>query len=95
VTSSEYGRLSQLPTAEIARQLGLPAEQAIRGTQLGFEAYSMTPKPGTSATVFTSKIAPVEQGSYTASGGAQQTLAPNRTLWADPTKIGSISGVSP
>lgn len=92
MTRSEYDRLSRLPVTEMARQLGLPAEQAIRGEQLGFEVYSMTPKPGLSPTVFTSKIAPVEQGGYSASGGALQTLAPNRSQWTDPTKTGSISG---
>jgi len=49
---------------------------------------------GASPKVFTSEIAPVQQGTYSASGGALQVLVPNRSLWSDPniTKIGTILG---
>ncbi len=40
------------------RRLGLPAERSVRGAQLGFEGFSITPKTGTSPTVFTSMVAP-------------------------------------
>jgi filamentous hemagglutinin len=71
-------------------QLPWPAEQAIRGSQLGFDIYSMTPKSGTTHTVFVSQIAPVEQGAYKAIGGAQQVLVPNRSNWTTPVKIGTL-----
>ena len=90
MTRSEYDALSKLSPAEIGLRLGLPAEQSVRGAQLGFEAYSMTPKLGTAPKVFTSTVAPVEHGAYKASGGAQQTIVPNRSQWTDPKSIGSI-----
>ncbi|MDQ5880396.1 MAG: filamentous hemagglutinin, partial [Pseudomonadota bacterium] len=92
MTRAEYDVLSKLSPAEIGQHLGLPAEQSIRGAQLGFEVYSITPKPGAVPKVFTSTVAPVEQGAYTAVGGAQQTIVPNRSLWTDPNRIGSIGG---
>lgn len=48
--------------------------------------------PGVVPEVFTSQVAPVAQGQYTAGGGAQQVLVPNRSLWTDPSqnKIGEI-----
>ncbi|CAN0626038.1 protein of unknown function [Burkholderia multivorans] len=44
------------------------------------------------AQAFTSKVASVQQGAYSASGGAQQVLVPNRNQWSDPNanKIGEI-----
>jgi hypothetical protein len=94
VTRSQYDALLKMPANKIADALGLPAEQGIRGSQLGFDVYSMTPKPGAAPKVFASQIAPVEQGSYSANGGAQQILVPNRSLWTDPngSKIGQIAG---
>lgn len=44
VTRAQYEALAELPASEIAKKLGLPAEQGIRGSQLGFDVYSMTPK---------------------------------------------------
>jgi filamentous hemagglutinin len=92
VTRQEYEGLLGLSSGQIAQKLGLPAEQSIRGTQLGFDVYSITPKSGTSPTVFSSTVASIEQGTYTATGGAQQVLVPNRSLWTDPVKIESIAG---
>lgn len=94
MTRAEYDSLSQLPADQIAAKLGLPAEQAIRGSQLGFDVYSMKPHPGTDPAAFTSQIAPVQQGAYSAPGGAQQVLVPNRSQWTDPNanKIGEIRG---
>lgn len=94
MTRAEYDALSKLPSDQIAAKLGLPAEQAVRGSQLGFDVYSMKPLPGTDPQAFTSKIAPVQQGAYSAPGGAQQVLIPNRTQWSDPNKnkIGEIKG---
>ncbi|WP_211467560.1 hemagglutinin repeat-containing protein [Collimonas silvisoli] len=95
MTRQEYDVLSKLPGDQIANRLGLPAEQAIRGSQLGFDVYSMTPKVGSTPTAFTSQVAPIQQGTYSASGGAQQVMVPNRAQWTDPNtnKIAEIGGV--
>jgi hypothetical protein len=92
MTRSEYDALSKLSPGEIGQRLGLPAEQSARGAQLGFEAYSIKPKPGTTPKVFASTVAPVEQGTHTAAGGAQQTIVPNRSLWTEPKPLGKIGG---
>lgn len=94
VTEQQYGALMNMSSAEIANYLGLPAEQAIRGSQLGFDVYSMTPKPGANAAAFASDVAPVRQGAYSARGGGHQILVPNRNAWTDPNanKVGEIKG---
>ena len=92
MTRSEYDTLSKLSPSEIGQRLGLPAEQSVRGAQLGFDAFAITPKPSTAPKVFTSTVAPVEQGVYKAVGGAQQTIVPNRSLWTEPKPIGTIGG---
>ncbi|WP_377152865.1 hemagglutinin repeat-containing protein [Roseateles sp. UC29_93] len=92
MTKSEYEKLSKLPPEQIVQKLGLPAEQAIRGTQLGFEVYSMTPKTGATPQVFVSTIAPIEQGAYKGVGGGEQTLVANRSQWNEPVKIGTLKG---
>jgi hypothetical protein len=43
----------------------------------------------------TNETAPIQQGSYVASGGGQQVLVPNRNQWTDPIRIGSIGGTRP
>ncbi|MDN3366273.1 hemagglutinin repeat-containing protein [Ralstonia pseudosolanacearum] len=95
MTRAEYDALSKLPADRIAARLGLPAEQAVRGSQIGFDVYSMKPLPGTSPQAFVSQVAPVQQGAYSAPGGAQQVLVPNRGQWTDPNvnKIGEIKGI--
>jgi hypothetical protein len=94
MTRTEYDALSKLPADQLAAKLGLPAEQAVRGSQYGFDVYSMTPRPGSTPQAFTSQVAPVQQGAYSAPGGAQQVLVPNRSQWTDPNanKIGEIKG---
>lgn len=92
MTTQEYQSLSRLTTDQIAQRLGLPAEQAIRGSQLGFDVYAITPKPGQTPTVFVSEVAPIQQGAYSATGGAKQVLVPNRTAWTNPVKVGTIEG---
>ncbi len=93
MTVDEYNKISAMSAAQVADYLGLPAEQGIRGSQLGFDVYS-TPKPGQAPTVFSSEVAPAQQGAYSASGGGEQILVPNRGAWADPNKnkIGEIRG---
>lgn len=93
VTRKEFDALSRLPVDEIAQRLALPAEQGVRGSQLGFDVYAITPKAGSTPRVFVSEIAPIEQGAYSASGGAQQVLVPNRSSWNVPVKIGVIKGL--
>ena len=93
VTRQEFESLSKLPANEIAQRLGLPAEQGVRGSQLGFDVYAIKPQPGITPKVFFSKVAPIQQGSYSASGGAQQVLVPNRSVWTEAIKIGSLPGV--
>lgn len=92
ITKKEFQALSSLSANQMAQRLGLPAEQAIRGAQIGFDVYVITPKPGNLATVFVSETAPIQQAGYAASGGAQQVLVPNRHLWTDPVMIGSLKG---
>jgi hypothetical protein len=94
ITRQQYEILSKLPAEQIASRLGLPVAQSVRGAQLGFDVYAMSPMPGTLPIVFISEVAPVQQGAYSAAGGAQQVLVPNRNLWTNPNtnKIGSISG---
>ena len=94
ITRAQYDALSKLPTEQIANRLGLPAEQAVRGAQMGFDVYSMKPVSGSNPTVFVNEVAPVQQGAYSASGGVQQVLVPNRKQWTDPNinKIGEIKG---
>ena len=92
MTRQQYDQLANLPAQKVADLLGLPAEQGVRGTQIGFDAYAMRPLPDAKPIVFVSRAAPVQQGGYTANGGAQQVLVPNRSLWTDPNqaKIGEI-----
>jgi filamentous hemagglutinin len=94
ITSQQYDSLTGVFSAQIANYLGLPAEQGVRGAQFGFDVYAMQPLPGQAPVVFSSKVAPVQQGSYSASGGAQQILVPNRAEWTDPNanNIGTIKG---
>lgn len=94
VTREEYVRISKMTSIEAADYLGLPAQQGIRGAHLGFDAYSMTAKAGQTPAIFKSEVAPISQGQYSAKGGAEQILVPNRELWTDPntTKIGEIKG---
>lgn len=83
-----------MPASEIGDALGLPAEQAVRGSQLGFDVYSMKPLSDAGVEVFTSEVAPVSQGGYAARGGAQQVMVTDRTKWTDPNahKLGEIRG---
>ena len=94
VTKDEYLKLSRMTASEASEYLGLPAQQGIRGAHLGFDAYSMTPKPGQSPIVFKSEVAPISQGQYSAAGRGEQVIVPNRGLWTDPngSKIGEIRG---
>lgn len=95
VTRQEFENLTRLSTDQIAQRLGIPVEQGVRGAQLGFDAYAITPKIGTTPKVFVSEVAPIQQGNYSAGGGAQQVLVVNRGAWNDPVKIGTIAAGGP
>jgi len=60
--------------------------------RVGFDVYAMKPS-GAKAIAYKSTIAPIVQGNYSAPGGAQQVLVPNRAEWTKPVKIGNIPGV--
>lgn len=87
VTPEEYGKFSGMTSGEIAGHLGLPAEQGIRSSQLGFDAKVMVPKSGETPFIFKSKVAPIKQGEYSANGGAEQIIVPDRTKWTDPNRL--------
>lgn len=53
-----------------------------------FDVFEITPKG--SATVFESTVAPTKQGSFTQSGGANQTLVPDRSQFTPPVKTETI-----
>ena len=96
MTRAEYNKLVNLPAHEVADRLGLPAQQGLHGSQIGFDVYAIKPKPNVvQTTVYQSQVAPLEQGSYLAQGGAQQTLVPNRGQWTEPVKIGNIPARRP
>jgi filamentous hemagglutinin len=94
VTRVEYNSMQGMSSSQMADYLGIPAEQGVRGSVYGFDAFAMTPKPGATPVVFSSEVAPIVQGAYSARGGAQQNLVPNRLMWTDPNtkKIGPIGG---
>jgi len=43
----------------------MPAEQGVRGAQMGFDVYSMKPVSGSNPTVFVSEVAPVQRRGFT------------------------------
>lgn len=47
----------------------------------------METKPGRIATVYESKVAPIEQGPYTAQGGATQLVVPDLSKFSIPRPI--------
>lgn len=57
------------------------------GGSVGFQAFSVSPKPGQLTTVYQSKIAPVEQAGYTASGGVTQYVVPELYKFSAPQPI--------
>ena len=54
-----------------------------------FDVFEIKPKGD--AVVFESTVAPTQQGAYRQSGGAVQTLVPNRNQFTDALKIETIS----
>jgi hypothetical protein len=71
----------------IAKELGLPLTSSMRARFSGFDVYSVTPNPGSLATVYESQTASVMNGPWRAPGGAWQVIIPNRanfTVRPDP-----------
>ena len=80
--------ISKMSVEDAARVLGLPAEQLQSARNAGgFDYFSLTLKPGQTATVFESTVASTAQRMFSQSGGAKQTIVPNRNQWAEPVKI--------
>ncbi len=67
---------------------GLP----LKSTASTYDIYQITPKAP--AKVFVSKVAPTSElgGAVRNSGGASQTLVPNRNAWSPPVHVGTIQG---
>lgn len=65
----------------MSRRLPVQSEAAM------YDVYRMTPRPGQYPVGFKSTVAPVVQGNTTRSGGASQTLVPNRSQYTDPELI--------
>lgn len=72
---------------QVADALGLPASSYAGGGFRGFQALSIQPQPGRIATAYESTIAPVQQGTYQATGGLRQLIVPNAKDFTAPKPI--------
>ncbi|HJV75948.1 MAG TPA: hemagglutinin repeat-containing protein [Noviherbaspirillum sp.] len=79
--------IASMAPDQVAKVLGLPASQAANITKNGMDFYAITPKSGTTPTVFISDVAKTTQGAVTTTGGAQQVIVPNRNLWTTPAPV--------
>ena len=85
--------VSKMSIEDAARVLGLSAKQLLLARSTGgFDYFSMTLKPGQNATVFESTVASTQQRMFEQSGGAKQTIVPNRNIWDSPVKITVLPG---
>jgi hypothetical protein len=89
VSKSQYDAFigTGMDAAQVADALGLPAQSFANGGARGFQAYTMETKPGQLATVYESKVAPIEQGLYGANGGATQLVVPELSKFNTPQPI--------
>ena len=89
VSKAQYNAFvgTGMDAAQVADSLGLPAGSFANGGARGFQAFSMETKPGQLATVYESKIAPIEQGPYKANGGATQLVVPELSKFSAPQPI--------
>ena len=86
--SPQQAQAVALRTPEQAgKVLGLPATQAANILKNGVDLYAITPKAGTTPTVFVSNVASTTQGAITMPGTAQQVIVPNRTQWTTPAPV--------
>jgi filamentous hemagglutinin len=72
---------------QASHALGLPAKQAWQLLHGGADFYAISPKPGSTPTVFVSNIAETTQGSVHAVPTGQQVIVPNRNLWTTPQLV--------
>jgi hypothetical protein len=77
--------LAGMSPSQVARALGLPADQASKMVSGGFDVYEITAPQG--ANVFESQIAPTLQGTHVTIPALKQEIVPNRSLWTTPKKI--------
>jgi filamentous hemagglutinin len=87
MTVNQAKALQNMSPEQMGQVLGLPAGQAARIANDGFEFYMISPKPGLQPSIFVSEVAPSSQGTITMPGGAEQVIVPNRSQWTNPVQI--------
>ena len=83
-TKTELDNLKADPVNAL-NKLGIP----LQSHGVKFDVFEIKPKGN--ATVFESTVAPTQQGTFRQSGGATQTLVPNRSQFADAVKKDTIN----
>jgi filamentous hemagglutinin len=83
--------ISTMSPSQVGKVLGLPAAQAARLLDSGIDYYAITPKPGQTPSIFTSKVAPTTQGTTFMPGGMKQVIVPNRNEWTNPVKVNPVT----
>ena len=89
ISRAQYDAFTRrgLNAVEIAESLGLPAANFANGGYKGLQAFSITPQVGKQAFVYESKVAPIEQGAFSAKGGETQYIVPNLGNFTTPVPI--------
>ena len=86
--SPEQARaIAAMAPAEAGVALGLPASQAAQIFANGMDFYAISARPGLSARVFVSDVAPTIQGTHTTAPTARQVIVPNRSAWSPPVQV--------
>lgn len=91
VSPQQAMSIAMMKPEQVWKILGLPATQAAKIQKNGVDFYAITPKIGSTPTVFVSNISGTTQGLLTMPGGAQQVIVPNRNLWTTPTSVNPFS----
>ena len=81
-TKSEVEYFKNNPE-KLAQEAGLPYKNFVGS----YDVYAIKPRPDTRPVVFESKVAEIQEGGYTAKGGASQTIVPNLKNWSVPEKV--------
>ncbi|TXZ76534.1 filamentous hemagglutinin N-terminal domain-containing protein [Vibrio mimicus] len=84
-TRTEYEYFKSNPD-KLAQEAGLPYKNFVGN----YDVYAIEPKPDVNPVVFESKVAEVQEGTYRAQGGANQTLVPNLKNWETPKKVDGL-----
>lgn len=89
ISRAQYDAITKsgLNAVQVAESLGLPATSFANGGYKGFQAFSISPQPGLQVVVYESKVAPIEQGRFTAQGAATQFIVPNLGSFTPPKPI--------